>query len=1122
MTFSNARLREIINGYICVKEYSGGGHETACFKPYEGDWTEQNRLEYQVRRLEEKRLQEKQHKQEKEHQQKRALGAEERHRLYSEILNKLTIDEKTIDDLKRRGFTEEQIERCGFKSVHKWQPLGKKYDTRLPGISSRGDFLAIKENGYLCPLHDPQGRITAIQLRVYDPKDGNRYRWLSTPSRATLKLFPENENPLAVFHPSSGKPKAIAILEGTGAKPFLVSENFNYVAISAAGGQHIQSAMLMESYIKEVFEKYGELPIKIIPDAGWALNRQVENKLVNVTKWLQEKFGHLEIRVLDWNQVHKSQGDIDELSPLQMERLEQLKVNSFNKKYRQVLGSKQYRRWAEKRIKLTADITQHEQWFTIPDGIQNECQLLFGHRSLGGGKTQGVIEFLKPLNITTIMPGYRNSLSGNSIARANELGLPAQHIKDVFQMDQGVYINFAADDSIKLWAGCADSFHKFKAIIDRNPHYFVVIDEIVSVLDHLKGGGTLKGKQQQAIAWLTSVIENAAFVIFLDANLNDTHIKFIKNLFPHKISKTIDSVYPVKQKTFHFLRTESEHQEYSANSKYLPSHLVKIAKQHKRVLWISDSQRSCKLADEMFTSIGHKHFRYDGKTSNKDISKIFQADPVKFITVRNLDSVSFSPSAESGVSIPLFDYFNCVCFDIRGVLGIDKLMQLSGRLRDTEVPIYVACPEFVNMTNDPCPYGIERVKEIFSSRLDMILAMAGNSDDDNYDDYPKSEFILNMFKELTESVSNDSWFLDAFNDAKQLRYERQNLKLLLKTALQQSGHITVDLPEKVDRELHQEIKQTKEMILRQEAENLFNIKDITWEEAQEKSKRDNGIEVQRQIEKAGIKHKLPGIENSESWSPELIYQLQLKHPGLIDKLWKLKQLQDENLAKAVNKINNHYGYEHDFTKKDIWKSYSVKIKAMRMLGVNKLIEAETFSVKDEWVQELVEKYYADDEYYKLIGIPRAQKTSKDAKHVKLMVNRFLDYFGQKCEKVKTIKGNRVYRSITPKAIQELIQDIDNALNTKAYKLIAKAKEISLKDAVDKRQEQIRLEKEWEEKHKPELNKRILDVQSPAGCNDSITYIENQGITAPSNYIQYKLNNEALESKFSSGCNDSIT
>ena len=235
-----------------------------------------------------------------------------------------------------------------------------------------------------------QGRITAIQLRVYDPKDGNRYRWLSTPSRATLKLFPENENPKAVFHPSSGKPEAIAIVEGTGAKPFLVAENFNYVALGAAGGQHIQSAGLMESYVKQLFEKYGELPIRIIPDAGWALNHQVQNKLVNVTNWLQEKFGHLEIRVLDWNQIHKSQGDIDELSPLQLQRLEQLKVDSFNKKYRQVLGSKQYRRWAEERTKLTADITQHEQWFTIPNGIQNECQFLFGHRDVGGGKTQGV------------------------------------------------------------------------------------------------------------------------------------------------------------------------------------------------------------------------------------------------------------------------------------------------------------------------------------------------------------------------------------------------------------------------------------------------------------------------------------------------------------------------------------------------------------------------------------------------------------------------------------------------------------------------------------------------------------------------------------------------------------
>ncbi|MDJ0774682.1 MAG: hypothetical protein QNJ49_14870 [Mastigocoleus sp. MO_167.B18] len=44
----------------------------------------------------------------------------------------------------------------------------------------------------------------------------------------------------------------------------MVAENFNYVVIDAAGGQHIQSAGLMESYIKEVFEKSCELPIKYL------------------------------------------------------------------------------------------------------------------------------------------------------------------------------------------------------------------------------------------------------------------------------------------------------------------------------------------------------------------------------------------------------------------------------------------------------------------------------------------------------------------------------------------------------------------------------------------------------------------------------------------------------------------------------------------------------------------------------------------------------------------------------------------------------------------------------------------------------------------------------------------
>ena len=85
-------------------------------------------------------------------------------------------------------------------------------------------------------MRDFKGRITALQIRLHNPLYGNRYRWLSTPKTATLKLQPQNENPLAIFHPNNPA-KGIALAEGVGVKPYLTSQRLDLLVLGAAGGQ---------------------------------------------------------------------------------------------------------------------------------------------------------------------------------------------------------------------------------------------------------------------------------------------------------------------------------------------------------------------------------------------------------------------------------------------------------------------------------------------------------------------------------------------------------------------------------------------------------------------------------------------------------------------------------------------------------------------------------------------------------------------------------------------------------------------------------------------------------------------------------------------------------------------
>jgi cell division protein ZapA (FtsZ GTPase activity inhibitor) len=1061
--------------------------------PDNGNWFEEAKRKHETRRPQERQLQEKRRQVGQKERQERALSADERHQLYSKVLEELPLDSATVTDLRQRDFTDEEISRSRIRSVKQWQKLNSQYNPQLPGIGKDGKSLAVRNDAYLCPLFDFEGRIVAFQQRLHNPQDGNRYRWLSTPDRATLKLQPEDENPLTVLHPSGNKPEGIAIVEGTGCKPFFVSERLNLLTIGASGGQWLSSEKLLEKYIKAAINKYGELPIKVFPDSGWALNWQVKQQLVNIFDWLKNKFGQSNVFVSDWNQIHKSQGDIDELQNLSIVR--NLQVESFLKKYKEVFGdkgfaSKRYLSWAESRVKLSADMTQHEQWLNIPEGIQNECDILLVRKALGGGKTQALIKFLKPLNTVSLLVGYRNSLLNNTISRANQMGLNALHVKNTMEKVGGNYINFAADDSIKLWGGCADSFFKFNAVIDRNPEYYLVHDEICSVLGHLKGGGTLKGRQQQAIEWDVNTIRNSRFAIMMDANLCDRDIDFIRLLFPEKRIKVLDSVYPTTPRTFYFTETEASSKDYTMLPKYLPSQLMEKAKAANRVLWISDSQRSCEIADEILTKQGHKHFRLDGKTSHDELSKQLQSAPKEFIITEKLDSLSLSPSAESGLSIDLYGYFDAVCFDIRGTIGVNALTQLSARLRDTNVPIYVACPEFVNITSDPCPYVTNEVHAVLNQRIDMLLAKAMQVDNE----LVNSQFVVNMFVEMAQKFSQDPWFLESLKDAKQLKYEHQNLKLTLKTALAQAGHRVIDLVETPDEGQYDEVVQTKELVKRREAEKIFNSENIDWEKAQELSKTDVNYDTKCVIRKARLKHQLPGIEQTQSWNSDFVYMALLDQPQFINKRWRLKQFQDERLAQAVFKSEKKYNFEFGFAPTDIWKSTSTKLEALKLLGVGKIIEANAFSCQDDWVQQIVNEYYDNPDWFNLIGISKAKRTfnddgsPKNLRYVKEMVDRFLDFFGFESKQSKKTRNNRSYTVTTPNEVKDYLPDIDKSLDHKAETILEEMREISLKEIVDKAEQTQRQQQEWEQQQ-AELNKRMLE--------DHLTHTHSDLVALPS-------------------------
>ncbi|WP_414528809.1 plasmid replication protein, CyRepA1 family [Nodularia chucula] len=322
MTANSQRKGDIVeNGYKVIG-FEKGGLWAILKLDNSQEWSEERRREWEDRKQAAKLAAIKVDADKKE----KCLDIPTRHGLYSKILNSLQLDIPTIGGLKARGFTPEEIADCGFKPVEKYHRLGFSIDSRLPGIGADRRSLITSGDGYLCPLRDYDGNITAMQLRLNHAADGGRYRWVSSPAQTlAVQIGDRLENPLAVFKPE--KPEGIAIAEGTGVKPYLTSRRLNQIVIGAAGGQFAGSPKLLEEYLSRASQDVDSKDVIIYPDAGDVQNKAVSKRWQEVAI-LISGFGY-NIKFAWWGQTTKEHNDIDELNDYS--QLQFISIDEFKK-----------------------------------------------------------------------------------------------------------------------------------------------------------------------------------------------------------------------------------------------------------------------------------------------------------------------------------------------------------------------------------------------------------------------------------------------------------------------------------------------------------------------------------------------------------------------------------------------------------------------------------------------------------------------------------------------------------------------------------------------------------------------------------------------------------------------
>ena len=1110
MAFADARLGEIQNGLKCIKPAKGGNWAT--FKlDNSQEWSDQQRLEWQQRNQQRRQLQANAN----DERRRRSLPAVERDRQYREILAQLSLHSNDRADLVRRGFTDEQIELCGFKSIGRYQRLQARYSELLPGVTGNGDRLTIRDEGYLCPIRNVDGLIVACQVRLRSlpTSESNRYRWLSGDGR-TLHLYPdgckpEGELPLAVFRPQ-GKPRGISLAEGTGAKPFLVSQRLNQLVISAAGGQWASSeATFKLSLDRASLELGGVKELSICPDAGDINNPSVMKRWGLVVELLEEWGWNVVFAW--WGQIDKSHPDIDELndfsaiqfiSPREFLRkgdkswdVNHAQRNSENSvalttalhqplicnkeslmagsplseseaiskhfssspNQQNCLGSnsqsttsvvselltdtrlkdsqtqksaeskpslRPLRRRIEKVLKKSVKAIQsveaktqsvtkafgssddtpkwkrdaHTNWkrnrqFT--NTIQSsdkwvdwekpaENTIFFGKSGLGSGKTTQLRKWVKQWketeDVSFLCLGYRNTLLLQLCG--DKKGLGFHHLHE----HSGMAMKSAPSEGIAL---CVDSLWRF------SPEDFddkiIILDEVKSVVKHLLHSSTVKNRDK-IISLFTEAIRRARQVICLDGLMADWVVDYLHSLAPEKqIIRAENTCIGEKPRVNFLLGTVGTDDKVKVNDR--SPWLKYLLEESLLPAVCADSQVMIEALDELLTAKGLKVLRVDSKTVAEQYVKDFLLNCDEYIEQHRPDVLLYTPSAESGVDVSIPNHFTHHFAFFFGVLDVDGILQMIGRIRDNIVK-FVWCKSFV-ADDEKQHSGSPFTDQIAKSIIEIFVGdIATSADGDNWLDT-----VGNHLKAVIANSIDQNFRTSCIIKSIQ-NYEKSNLRECLREELIESGYKVVNCTLESYEDAGKKAKEATEAVKRQNCADIFRAEKVAPELVDE-LKFDASWEERCKVIQAKLREKLPGIEDSPVWTEDFIYLTRYDDRNFVNNIENYWLFTHPDIAKRQSQDNLHWMARRLHTFIGNVKSRWARIHALLEMKFEQFLDPDK-----EWSNESPE-LIALVELGKKYSNPLGRHPGK-ATPVQFLGN-LLGLFGLKLKSRKDGEGRRWYR-----------------------------------------------------------------------------------------------------------------
>lgn len=623
-----------------------------------------------------------------------ALDVEGRDTAIRKLANYVGLSDRDYQSLLNRGLNDAQIKSGLFFSVDQWKQFNLDLPENLPGIQD--NRFTTRDDGFACPAFDKHGKVIGWQLRIVEATKGNKYKWAKGTFSSHL---PNGELPLTIldrrFQQSDSNPikeqtseeshpiivnssenvsKTLHLSEGI-LKPYIASQRHNIAVCGSAGG-YFRGSLQQTT---EIISDYEELVI--VPDAGDVLNSHVMRRWEQQINFL--KRFNKPIKILWWGQVSKDEHqDIDEINSETFAQAKYLSPAEFYKlaKKEQYI-QQQWKNWQSYK-KFTPQIKIQKKF--VEYDLPSKGTITLIKSGLGSGKTTQTIKHLLQVQSYGIIGlGYRNTLLLQFNEKANYIGF--SHL----QSDKNLR-EFSLDDPGVKVTNCVDSLiHYVKEQFDEK---IVIIDEIISVLKHLLFSATIK-QFAKVKELFSEMINRCDRLIGLDGFMQDWAVTFFKELCPTKQIITIENTYQNgKAKVYLLEGTIDVDEKLRANDK--TPWLQKLLNSHCPAIG-SDSQIFCEAIENLLIEQGRKGIRVDSKTVSEEHVQEFFTNPDKYIQKNSPEYLIYSPSAESGLDVPIKNYFTEHFAFFFGQLDVDSMVQMLGRIRDVNVPKYVWAKKFI-------------------------------------------------------------------------------------------------------------------------------------------------------------------------------------------------------------------------------------------------------------------------------------------------------------------------------------------------------------------------------------------------------------------------------------------